>query len=138
MLIVPIYLHTGFGPHGGNLSVLANLGSFLRLSGKPFIVGGEWNLSPKALADCGVFDRVVAEVVDQEVDINCTTGSGSYIDFFVVSSGMRGCVKAKGIDFTAAPRVGILCIRYVVKSTPPLQERLNNGTRSFEKSDHRD
>lgn len=65
-----------------NLAVLAELPAYLSTVTGPWIVGGDWNLSPDALTASGWLSVVGGHIVQRAL---CTCGS-SVLDYYVISA----------------------------------------------------
>eukprot|EP00959_Pyramimonas_sp_CCMP1952_P294849 6166710-Pyramimonas_sp.AAC.1 len=53
VLAVSVYGVTAIGPTGENLDLLQALGTFLQSRGEPWIVQGDWNMTPGELESVG-------------------------------------------------------------------------------------
>ena len=80
-----LYLTDGVGLAGDNLFKLWELGRYLQSEGLPFIVNGDWNATPAALASSRWLRDMGAVIVLPPADATCTMGQGSVIDYMVVS-----------------------------------------------------
>ncbi len=98
-----VYLHDGVGPAAANRGILAAIGGRMQSLGHgpdaacakhmgpaPFIVGGDFNMTPEEVDAMGLVQRINASVVAPSVARGtCRTArSGRVIDFFLVSAGL--------------------------------------------------
>ena len=107
LLLVSYYGRSGV-PVAGQIQTLAALGQAVRSSGLPFIIGGDWQISPEALMQTKFPHRLGAEIVAPESPTNLR--SGSTLDFFLVSRQIRaavGSVEARG-DLYFSPHVPVV------------------------------
>ena len=95
IVIGAVYLVTGIGPVGENLQVLRELGEALATIGRPFLVGGDWNMSPEELESTGFLLQCRALALKQAgVSSTCSLGkAGRVLDYFVASQVVMGCWK---------------------------------------------
>ena len=71
--------------------LLDELGSKLCALNRPFVVGGDFNMSAEELDDMGWVQRIGGVVVapSARFPTSCTSGKGRTVDFFVVSKGLE-------------------------------------------------
>eukprot|EP00959_Pyramimonas_sp_CCMP1952_P306575 6416214-Pyramimonas_sp.AAC.1 len=73
----------------------ANLGRFNRLLGLlwalqlPWVVVGDFNLSPAALSRAGIVERLSAEIISADIAATCNLGPGTHIDYVLCSKAAR-------------------------------------------------
>ena len=116
VLFVSLYLNDNNSANqvsAENLQKLYSLWRCLRLTGVPFVVGGDWNMTCQQLAkNCTWLDDVKADVVQANLDFTCTAGTGRHIDFFVVSRCLLPAVISAERDELAQwkPHIGIALV----------------------------
>ena len=87
--VASLYLISSEGLSSGNVDLLDGLGCALRQSGRPFILGGDWNLPPSVLDGSGWLTAVRGVLV---VPAAATTVHGTWIDYFVVHESIANLV----------------------------------------------
>ena len=93
IFIIQLYLRTGEtlqSPH--NADLLAHLLTYLGHLRAPFIVGGDWQNEPGALAATVIQSKFKAEILDTQ---GPTTLQGSQLDFLLVSSTLAPCLQVQ-------------------------------------------
>ena len=90
MVVCSLYLVTGVAAGDRNLGILHKVGNELRTHGRPFIVGGDWQMTAQELIATGWCDLYGAVVVaPPESGVPSCKGFGGQqgrtIDFFVVA-----------------------------------------------------
>ena len=86
IVIGAAYLDDAVGLNAANMNKLAQMGRFLTDSGLPFLIGGDWNVTPAQLEESGWLAMVGALVrFPAGMQVSCTAGSGNLIDYFVVT-----------------------------------------------------
>ena len=83
-----LYLKDSEGASETNLNLLQEVAAFLSCLTGPWIIGGDWNMSPQTLETTN-FAAMVRGVI---VAPSSPTCNGSTYDYFVVSEGLRPCV----------------------------------------------
>ncbi len=143
-VVVSAYLVDGIGLAARNRSILARIGEHLQALGHgpdecqdrqtgplPFIVAGDFNISPEILATSGFADGLQAAVVaPKNARGTCRTGKRhSTYDYFVLSKGLeqgleRVATREDGVIKTHVPVVAsfrprLTMLRALVVRTPP-------------------
>ena len=90
--LVTVYLEQGVKASGLNLWLLEALAVFCLGFDGPWIAMGDWNMEPTELARSGWVDLVGGKVVAPD-SVTCAGGTGSTIDYFVVSAAMAQLVQ---------------------------------------------
>ena len=63
VLVVGLYLHHTIEMDPLNVALLTKLIRLILVTGLPFIIGGDWNMSPQTVMDSGLFQGVKAAPV---------------------------------------------------------------------------
>ena len=100
ILIGSVYLQTGTGLCGANLGILDQIGQVLRAFGRPFVLGGDWQVDREVLEASGWLGAVGGVVVAPPANVfTCVTSkSASAIDYFVVAVPLAPLVRAVWVD----------------------------------------
>ncbi len=103
--VYSVYLRDGEGLSRANLELLAEVGRHVERLGPntPFVIGGDFQMPPHALANAGLASRVHAAIVASgNRRGTCRTARGrSEIDFFVVEAGLaRGVQSTRTVEAT--------------------------------------
>ena len=96
-----VYTQTGIGYTGTNIVLLDQLGERLKAYGRPFILGGDFNMSKVHLQNSGWLAALDAQIVSPpEGQHTCFdhTGKGADIDYFVVSRVLCSAVSCCWVD----------------------------------------
>ena len=96
VLCVSIYLKDGVGMDEENWKTLRAVGCVVALLGVPYVVAGDFNMSPVDLANSGWPNRIHGEVI-APADATCRTQphlNGSTLDYSVVSDRISKCAAA--------------------------------------------
>ena len=89
--LIQLYLRTGETLQSPlNASILGHLLAFLEQIQAPFIVGGDWQNEPEALAATVIQSRFKAQIISPD---GSTTLQGSMIDYLLVSQALASCVS---------------------------------------------
>ena len=111
LVVVSAYLVCGTGMGEANWEIVKTIASELRVLGRPFVLGGDFQQSPEELVDAGVmrlFDD--AEIVRAQGagaeagGTCCTKGQWSTIDFFLVSRALLPKIVSCELVLDAAIR----------------------------------
>ena len=115
-----LYAQVGLGYAGENIAMLEQIGQVLRAMDRPFVIGGDFNMTADALTASGWLSAVHAKVMhapNGEATFVGSHGQSSAIDFFVVSN----CLVASVNKVWVAE--GPTCIRghrpVSISITPP-------------------
>lgn len=93
IFLIQIYLKTGETlQSSSNSLILSKLMAFLHHLGAPFIIGGDWQNEPEALAATVIQSKFKATIVDTA---GCATLQGSQIDYLLVSTVLVGAIAWK-------------------------------------------
>ena len=89
VLVASIYAYTGEGSEVANVELLELVARELASCRLPFVLGGDWNMSPAGLAATGMPARLRAAVVHPDEPTYMAAGCESTLDFFLVSEALR-------------------------------------------------
>ena len=85
-LLGAVYLEDGQGLQGDNLLRLEAIRRFLAGAGRPFVLLGDFNMTPEELAGGGWLDGLGAGILKpHDLAATCTSGAGRMLDFGVAS-----------------------------------------------------
>ncbi len=108
-VVMSTYLIDGIGPAAANRHILARIGDRLQSLGHdggdancrhagpmPYLVGGDFNMTPAVLAGTGITQRINASLVaPRAARGTCRTAkSARTLDYFLVSGGMEQGIRA--------------------------------------------
>ena len=105
LLLCAVYLHTGIGPVGENLRVLAALGSILDNHAGPWLAMGDWNMTPSEFSGSGFVDRFSGRAIPPPgLMSTCTAsgrtrGEGRLLDFTLASQDALRLVQSTSASF---------------------------------------
>ncbi|CAK0794824.1 unnamed protein product, partial [Prorocentrum cordatum] len=98
LVVVMSYMFPGLGVRGANRCRFAALGAFLMGLADPWVVLADWNLSPNEMAETSFPGKVGGELLlPQGTEATCFKGSGSLIDFGLVSEGLSTQVELTAV-----------------------------------------
>ena len=84
-----VYLISGAGPSSqDNLDILEDVGERLACLNRPFVIGGDWNMTADELETTGWVQRVGGAIVKPQAALPTSCASGRTIDFFVISQSL--------------------------------------------------
>ena len=93
VFIIQIYLRTGETLQStGNSLILSHLLAYLHHLKAPFIIGGDWQNDPEALAATVIQSKFKAAILDTG---GSATLQGSQLDFLLVSNSLVGSLQVK-------------------------------------------
>ena len=97
ILIVSVYLYDSEGLSNRNVDLLERAGAAITQHGGPWIIGGDFNMTPAELS--GV-DNIIRRMRGVIVAPNCPTcragsGVGRIIDFFIIDHRLHGSVARR-------------------------------------------
>ncbi len=100
ILVGSVYLETGAGYGGANIGILNMIGQVLRAYGRPFILGGDWQMDRTTLEASGWLRAVGGTVLaPSEGEFTCiSSSSASTIDYFVVVDALLPAVRRIYVD----------------------------------------
>ena len=81
-----IYCHTGVGDGQLNMDLLRRACGVLRGIGLPFVLGGDFQMSPQMLAEAGIPGMFRAQIFNPSCDTFVSGDVASEIDYFLVSN----------------------------------------------------
>ena len=87
---VTVYLKDGERISQTNQAILTELAAYLGTIRGPWIVGGDWNVTPQQLQSAS-WDNIVKGAMKQPTEPTCT---GKVYDYFVVSKAIEASVVA--------------------------------------------
>ena len=79
-----VYLHVGEGWSERNLEIIQTLGSKLVALNQPFVIMGDFNMSPEEFSQCDFLNQVNASVVAPDTVTFKQAGHSSSIDFLLL------------------------------------------------------
>jgi len=92
MIVVSTYLYTGEGTGERNTRMLSDMAVWLRALGRPYVWGGDFQMSPDDLANTGVTNILGARIHTAGTETHI--GTGREIDMFIVSPELSPLVKS--------------------------------------------
>ena len=94
------YLTNGEGLSEANVDILRRTGKHATTSGRAFIIGGDFNVSPELMAGSGFAEEMKATLVAAESAAGtCRTSEGfSHLDFSFVEEGLARGLASVGVD----------------------------------------
>ncbi|CAK0847722.1 unnamed protein product [Prorocentrum cordatum] len=99
IVIVSAYLLPQFGFKEANQRTLVRLGAFLRQLRDPCVVLGDWNITPDEWDKTQWLMKLNAErLLVENCTATCNRGSGSAIDYALVSKGTTGHLKLQAVE----------------------------------------
>ena len=119
LMVISVYLWHSEGMSDRNLAILHAAGEAARRFGGPFIVGGDFNMSPEQMESQRELLGKMGVKVMAPQGVSCgTTGGGSVIDYFLVDKRIAGAVVKVEVDhaFDASPHRAVV-LR--IKSSAP-------------------
>jgi len=101
-----------------NAQLARHLGGLLKDTVGPWIVGGDWNMSPTELQDHQVFSELGEALAAPPEPTRHTVGGWRTYDYFVAHPALRFHVES-GSTITDAPRSSHLAVCPRLKATVP-------------------
>jgi len=105
-MLVSIYLWHTEGLSARNRHLLACVGEAIRAYGRPFVIGGDFNMEPDSLASWEGWEKLGASIVAPE-EATCivepsekTRGSESKYDYFVVDKRLLPLIREVFVDYS--------------------------------------
>jgi len=105
IMLVSIYLWHTEGLSARNRHLLACVGEVIRSYGRPFVIGGDFNMEPDSLAGWEGWQKLGASIV-APTEATCvvepskrTQGSESKYDYFVVAKGLLPLIREVFVDY---------------------------------------
>ena len=98
-----VYLHNGEGLSERNHGVLRDVGAHASISGRCFVIGGDFNLEPSTLLEAEFPQSLASELISTGGPPGTckVRGSSSNIDFFVVDGSLAKGVRSVQVDAAA-------------------------------------
>ena len=97
LLVGSVYMESTSGAGGlpANYSRYLRLAQFLRYMNKPFLIAGDWNISPQDYHLMGLPELLPGTLVHTSEEGACRSAKGNYsnIDYFIVSEGIEQAFK---------------------------------------------
>ena len=92
--LLSVYLISGEGPSESNAAICNQVADKLLCLNRPFIIGGDWQMTSEQLESMGWVQRVGGVIVQPSsvTPPSCSSGKGRMIDYFVVSKGLEHLV----------------------------------------------
>ena len=73
---------------------LAVIAAYLSKEGWPWVLAGDWNATPRQLANSAWLDKVKGRVLrPSNVEVTCLSGQAIMLDYAVVGPGHNGLIK---------------------------------------------
>ncbi len=105
ILVASLYAYTGPDAEARNADLINLVARQLAAVRLPFVIGGDWNTSPQALAETGFPQRLRAFVATAGVASYISAGAASELDYFVISKVLKpGVCTIKVLDGTNVPK----------------------------------
>ena len=83
-LLLILYMVSGIGPSGANVRRMQSIAGLIGILGIPFILIGDWNMTPQQLFNSGFTNLIKGSImVPEDADYICR--SGRLLDYAVVS-----------------------------------------------------
>ncbi len=98
ILVVNLYNTSGIGFTGDNVARMAFVAKLVKTFKLPYIVVGDWNLSPEQLLRTKWLETVGGRILKPPVAVTCAMGSGSLIDYAVVDKVAATMVQSVEVD----------------------------------------
>jgi len=95
ILFIQCYLTSGIGPAAQNLEKLHEMECCIHALGTPFIVAGDFNMTPAQLQSTGWQERIQAQIVAPKGVTGTCTNGGRLIDFAVVSLNIIDMIEVR-------------------------------------------
>ncbi|CAK0825067.1 unnamed protein product, partial [Prorocentrum cordatum] len=96
LVVVTAHLFPGDTLGGANAERLRSVGHFVTTLADPWVIIGDWNLSTEQLQASQFMQLVDGIIVKPDVDITCSTASGSsLIDFAVAKRGFEAFLQLR-------------------------------------------
>ena len=95
VLVVVIYLYDGEGWSDRNISIMHEVSSALVALGQPFVLMGDFNMSPSEFVQGCFLDSVKGVLLAPDEPTFQATNSNSVIDYFIISSSLA-CAVSQG------------------------------------------
>ena len=92
VLVAVVYLYDGEGWSDRNVSIMHEVASALVALGQPFVMMGDFNMSPSEFGQGSFLDSVKGVVLAPDEPTFQATNSNSIIDFFVISASLACAV----------------------------------------------
>jgi hypothetical protein len=94
--VFAVYFKDGIGLAGETLERRMQLASTARTLKGPWIMVGDWNMTPQQLAEGGVVDQTGGSVITPKDTIfTCSSGMGRMLDFVVTPRWFCGQVPVR-------------------------------------------
>ena len=110
-----VYFQTGTGMKGKNLGLIKEIGHYVRATGRPGVVAGDFNDEPQALRQTNLLREIEGEIFVPERGVpTCTAGrTHSAIDYGIFYGGLAECVQAvravRGTEVKTHRPVSFVC-----------------------------
>eukprot|EP00973_Karenia_brevis_P048836 6774687-Karenia_brevis.AAC.1 len=113
------YLHTGEGLGARNAAILAEVSRYVSITGRPFVMGADWNMSVDMLARSRWLRSVNGIIVAGPASVGtCTSATpASNIDFFVIHASLRHLVHGAATSITASTKPHRPCSMTFISSS---------------------
>ena len=100
ILVASVYLETGSGFGGADIGILNMVGQVLRAYGRPFVLGGDWQMNRAVLEASGWLRAIGGiAVAPADTEFTCVSSrAASTIDFFVISEFLGHAVRGIWVD----------------------------------------
>ena len=131
ILVVSLYAYTGPHAVAKNADLLELLAKEISAIKVPFVVGGDWNMSPEDLSRTGFPTRLKATVVSPAAPTYVAGAAATTLDYFIVADCLRpmveevlvhegsGVKKHRPVELVLAGRVR--AERVLTLAKPPLR-----------------
>jgi exonuclease III len=97
LIVASVYLHHGLGPVAENLRIMDDVARALAAQEGEWnsVIGGDFNMDPHALADCGIDREMGSSIVTPDTARGTfrTSTANSLIDYYLVSDRLAAAVE---------------------------------------------
>jgi len=106
-----VYLESAVGMNSNNDALMRSIAGFVKAWGRPFVLAGDWNMSPKDLRDSGWPELLNAVVICTDEHTYEAAGHTSELDFFLVEKSIAHAVDACEVkDEVSVSKHRLVCL----------------------------
>ena len=96
-MVMSVYLTCHIGGTGENIIKIQEIIKMILAAGLPFMLIGDFNMTPRELAATGMLAKIGAEIVIPS-NVTSTCRSGRMLDYVVISTNFRGALVSLTAD----------------------------------------